>query len=88
MTQIWRKLWHGKNGEFYFEGANIKTIMGQISQYYNVDVEYKDDIKYSFVMKIKRTVPVSELLKIMELTDLVHFKIEGNKITVMGNNKK
>jgi transmembrane sensor len=77
-----------KNGKFYFEGANIKTIMSQISKYYNVEVEYKDDIKYSFVMKIERTVPVSELLKIMELTDLVRFKIDGNKITVTGNNKK
>lgn len=77
-----------KNGQFYFEGANIKTIMGQISKYYNVEVEYKDNVKYSFVMKIERTVPVSELLKIMELTDLVHFKIDGNKITVMGEQKK
>jgi transmembrane sensor len=77
-----------KNGQFYFEGANTKTIMSQISRYYNVEVEHKDDIKYSFVMKIGRTVPVSELLKIMELTDLVHFKIDGNKITVTENNKK
>lgn len=77
-----------KNGQFYFEGTNIKTIMGQISKYYDVDIEFKDNIKYSFVMKIDRKVPVSELLKIMEMTDLVRFKIDGNKITVMGNNKK
>jgi transmembrane sensor len=77
-----------KNGQFYFEGANIRTIMGQISKYYNVNIEYKEDIRYSFVMKTSRTVPVSELLKIMELTDLVRFKIDGNKIIVMGNKKK
>lgn len=77
-----------KNGQFYFEGANIKTIMSQISKYYNVEVEFRDNIRYSFVMKIQRNVPVSELLKIMELTDLVKFKIDGNKITVIGNNKK
>lgn len=72
-----------KNGQFYFEGANIQTIMSQISKYYDVDVVYKGDIHYSFVMKISRTVPISELLKIMELTDLVRFKIDGNKIAVM-----
>jgi ferric-dicitrate binding protein FerR (iron transport regulator) len=77
-----------KNGQFYFGGANIKTIMNQISKYYNVDVEYKDDVNYSFVMKISRTEPISELLKIMELTDLVRFKIDGNKITVMEYTKK
>jgi transmembrane sensor len=77
-----------KNGQFYFGGANIKTIMNQISKYYNVDVEYKGDINYSFVMKIARTVPISELLKIMELTDLVRFKIDGNKITVLEYTKK
>ena len=77
-----------KNGQFYFDGANIKTVMNQISKCYNVDVEYKGNINYSFVMKISRTVPISELLKIMELTDLVRFKIDGNKITVMEYNKK
>lgn len=76
-----------KNGKFHFEGANIRTIMGQISKYYNVNVEYRDDINYSFVMKSSRSVPVSELLKVMELTDLVRFKIEGNKIIVLGNKK-
>lgn len=77
-----------KNGQFYFEGANIKTIMNQISKFYDVEIEYKDVINYSFVMKTQRNVSVSELLKIMELTDLVRFKIDGNRITVMGNNKK
>lgn len=77
-----------KNGQFYFDGANIQTIMNQISKFYDVDVEYKGDIHYSFVMKISRTVPISELLKIMELTDLVRFKIDGNTITVMEFNKK
>ncbi|PRZ20109.1 FecR family protein [Flavobacterium granuli] len=77
-----------KKGQFYFEGANIQTIMSQISKYYDIDVVYKGNINYSFVMKISRTVPISELLKIMELTDLVRFKIDGNKITVMEFNKK
>lgn len=77
-----------KNGQFHFEGANIRTIMGQISKFYNVDVEYRDDVKYSFVMKSSRSVPVSELLKVLELTDLVHFKIEGNKIIVLANKKQ
>ncbi len=72
-----------KNGRFYFDGTDIKTMMRQLSRWYNVDVEFKADIKSSFVAKISRDEPVTELLKILELTNLVHFKIEGNKITVM-----
>ncbi len=72
-----------KNGKFYFDGADIKTMMRQLSRWYNVEVEYKADIKSSFVAKISRDEPVTELLKILELTNLVHFKIEGNKITVI-----
>ncbi len=72
-----------KNGTFHFDGADIQIIMRQIEKWYNVDVVYKDNIKYSFVANISRDVNVSQLLNILQLTDLVHFKIEGNKITVM-----
>jgi ferric-dicitrate binding protein FerR (iron transport regulator) len=72
-----------KNGRFYFDGTDIKIIMRQIEKWYNVDVEFHSDIKYSFVANISRTKNVSELLKILQLTDLVHFEINGNKIIVM-----
>ena len=72
-----------KNGRFYFEEADIKTIMRQVEKWYNVEVKYEADIKYSFVAEISRSENVSRLLNILELTRLVHFKIEGNKITVM-----
>jgi hypothetical protein len=72
-----------KNGTFHFDGANVQTIMRQVERWYNVDVVYNDKINYSFVANISRDVNVSQLLNILQLTDLVHFKIEGNKITVM-----
>jgi transmembrane sensor len=72
-----------KNGRFYFDGADIKTVMRQVEKWYNVDITYESEIPYSFVAKISRNVNASELLKVLQLTELVHFKIEGNKITVM-----
>ena len=72
-----------KNGQFYFKGTELKSIMRQIEKYYNVEVEFKDDINYEFYAKMDRNINVSEFLKKLELTNLVHFKIEGNKITVM-----
>jgi hypothetical protein len=73
-----------KDGLFRFEDADIKTIMRQLSRWYAVDVVYEGNIPaFPFMAKIPRDVPVSELLKLLELTNLVHFKIEGKTVTVM-----
>jgi transmembrane sensor len=80
-TTAWR------DGQFYFEGADIKVVMNQISKWYDLDVAYRGTINSSFVMKISKDVPLSELLKIMEMTDLVRFKLEGKKIIVMSYTK-
>jgi transmembrane sensor len=71
-----------KNGRFEFKGTNIETIMRQVEKWYDVDVQFEDKINYNFVADINRDVPVSELLRLLELTNLVHFKVEGNKIIV------
>jgi ferric-dicitrate binding protein FerR (iron transport regulator) len=72
-----------KNGQFFFTGTDIRTIMKQVEAYYDVQVEYRDEIPYQFVAKISRDVNVSAFLEKLELTNLIHFKIEGKKIIVM-----
>lgn len=73
-----------KDGLFRFDGKNIETIMRELARTYDMEVAYTGKVPaYPFVAKIPRDVPVSEILKLLELTDLVHFKIEGKKITVM-----
>jgi ferric-dicitrate binding protein FerR (iron transport regulator) len=72
-----------KNGRFQFTDASIETILKEISRYYDAEIVYKDKIPGEFVADISRDVPVSKLLHILELTNRVHFKIEGKKITVM-----
>lgn len=72
-----------KNGYFMFQDNNISEIMDQISRWYNVDVEIKGDLSNkTFGGIYSRNKDINELLKGLELTDLVHFKIEGRKITV------
>jgi hypothetical protein len=71
-----------KNGRFYFNGTDLKTIMHQVENYYNVQVEFKDDINYEFYAKVDRQINISDFLKKLELTNLVHFTIEGNKVIV------
>lgn len=72
-----------KDGLFSFINSDIQTIMKQCSRWYDVDVNYQGNIPYQFVATISRDVPISKLLKILEMTDRVHFKINGKKITVM-----
>ena len=72
-----------KNGRFYFKNADINVIMRQVERWYDAEVVYENDIPDHFVADIPRDVPASKLLELLELTNHVHFKIEGKKITVM-----
>ena len=77
-----KKVTAWKNEQFYFNGDDIITIMKEVEMVYNVKVIFKDKINFSFVAKISRNENLSELLRVLELTDVVHFKIEGNNVIV------
>jgi transmembrane sensor len=71
-----------KNGLFQFDGAGIKTIMREISRWYDVDIIYSGKVPVrSFEGKIKRDAQISDVLKILELSN-VKFNVEGRKIFV------
>lgn len=73
-----------KDGKFRFsENTDIGAIMRQISRWYNVDIEYQGKIDQRFWGSISKDVNVSQVLKILEATGGVKFKVEGNKIIVM-----
>jgi ferric-dicitrate binding protein FerR (iron transport regulator) len=71
-----------KDGLFRFNGTDIETIMRQVARWYNVEVIYKDKINEQFVAEIPRSVKVSKLLELLELTKQVHFIISDKTITV------
>jgi ferric-dicitrate binding protein FerR (iron transport regulator) len=73
-----------KNGNFLFADEDIETIMRRISRWYNVEVEYRGNLSdKNFAGSISRYENVSEVLKMLELTGTIHFKIEGRRIIVM-----
>ncbi|MBS1563033.1 MAG: FecR domain-containing protein [Bacteroidetes bacterium] len=72
-----------KNGQFLFKDATISSIMHEVARWYDVDVVYEARIEKHFIADIPRNVPLSQLLKLLELTDQVHFRIDGRKITVI-----
>lgn len=72
-----------KNGFFQFNDADMPTVMRQIEQWYDVKVNYEGAVpKRSFGGGIQRSLPLSEVLSILEAND-VKFKIEGKNITVL-----
>lgn len=72
-----------KDGRFVFND-NIQGIMRQIARWYDVTVEYAGNISNkAFIGDISRTERVEEVLKMLELTGKIHFKIENRKIVVM-----
>jgi hypothetical protein len=71
-----------KNGYFKFDKADIKTIMRQVSRWYNVDVEFKGEVsKDLFVGKINRSENVSGVLRILELSK-ISTEIKDRKIII------
>ncbi len=73
-----------KNGYFIFSNENIESIMRKVSRWYNVEVDYQGNLSNKdFVGTISRDKNISEILKMLELTGAIHFRIEGRRITVM-----
>jgi transmembrane sensor len=72
-----------KNGQFVFKDTPIDVLMRQVARWYNANIIYDATIPKHFNATIPRATPVSKLLHILEVTNEVHFKIEGNQITVM-----
>ncbi len=77
-----KKMIAWKDEQFYFDGDDIHSIMNQVEMVYNVKVVYEDSIQSSFVAKLSRNESLSSLLQVLELTNVVHFKIDGDIVTV------
>jgi transmembrane sensor len=72
------------NGDFIFNGEDIYTTMRKISRWYDVDVVYQGSSKnLQLEGRVSRSKNISIVLKAMELTGKIHFKLEGRRITVM-----
>jgi len=73
-----------KNGNFSFEHERIGTVMGKISRWYDVDIKYQGKVtQEEFVGSIPKSKNLEEVLHRLELTGLLHFKIEGRSVTIM-----
>lgn len=71
-----------KNGRFDFDNMKIEMIMRQVARWYNVDIVYEAEINERYTVNILRNIPVSNLLKYLEMSGGIRFEIDENKIIV------
>ncbi len=72
-----------KNGLFLFNGKDVRTIMRQISRWYDVEVAYQGEFnKETFSGLVSKASSIDKVLKILEAGG-VHFKLDGKKLIVM-----
>lgn len=71
-----------KNEIFNFRNADVKTVMRQLSRWYDVEVEYKGAVPGSrFQGEIQRNLPLNDVLEGLQTTG-IRFTLEGRKIVI------
>jgi transmembrane sensor len=75
-----------KNGTFDFDNEDIQSVMRKISRWYNVEVEFEGNVsRERFNGALSRKKNIKQMLKMLESTGVVHFKIEERRIIVINN---
>jgi transmembrane sensor len=74
-----------KDGMFTFSNERIEAVMRRIGRWYNVEVEYQGRDKGSdtYSGTVSRFDNISGVLKLLEENAGLHFKVTGNKVTVL-----
>lgn len=73
-----------KTGYFVFNDADIKDLLKSISRWYDVEIVYQEEPnEFKLIGRVSRSKNLSDVLKALELTDKIHFKVQGRRITVM-----
>lgn len=73
-----------KRGKTEFEDADMKTVMTMLERWYDIETVYQtSNMESRFTGTVSRSKNISAVLKLLESTGEVHFKIEGRKVIVM-----
>lgn len=73
-----------KNDLFRFSKESLEDVMRKIGRWYNVEIVYSGvgtDTQFSGM--ISRNVPLSQVLKMLEMTGGAKFRVEGRRVTVL-----
>ncbi|MBO9573536.1 MAG: DUF4974 domain-containing protein, partial [Chitinophagaceae bacterium] len=71
-----------KNGYFNFEGADIQSVMRQLSRWYDIDIKYTGKIKEGkFRGELPRSLNLSEVLEILHDVN-IKYRIQGKTLFI------
>jgi len=73
-----------RNGDFIFNGEDFKTSMCKIARWYDIEVIYDTSAPSNLILRgeVSRSKSISAVLKIMEATGKVHFKLNGRRLII------
>jgi ferric-dicitrate binding protein FerR (iron transport regulator) len=73
-----------KNGVFHFENADIKTVMRQVSRWYDVEVVYKRSLDNDdpLFFEVTRNTNLSDVLRVLNLAGGAKYSIQDKKVIV------
>ncbi|MEO5888857.1 MAG: FecR domain-containing protein [Ferruginibacter sp.] len=73
-----------KEGSFHFEGENLEIILRQLTRWYDIEVVYENKkTENLFYLEMPRNTKLADILKVLELSSGIHFKIEGKIVKVI-----
>ena len=73
-----------KDGLFIFDDEALGIILQRIGRWYDVDIQYHNPNQQQtrFTIHINKYQPITEVLKLIEITKAVDFKIENKTVIV------
>jgi hypothetical protein len=75
-----------KDGYFLFKNTNIKDVVNELERWYNIDIQYEDAMEFENITGyISRNVKISSVLKMLQLSGIVNYEINGSKIIIKGS---
>lgn len=76
-----------KNGQFVFKSANLPQVFNQLARWYDVNFVNDENINVEFSGSMYRSEDFYQLLKLIEFTSNVSFRVEGRKVFVTSQKK-
>jgi ferric-dicitrate binding protein FerR (iron transport regulator) len=73
-----------KSGTFAFDNTSLEDVMNDLSRWYEIQVDYNTDVSnLKFSGTISKYEQIEKVLKLIEMTGSIRFKIQERRIIVM-----
>ena len=73
-----------KEGRFIFQEQTMEEIMNTLARWYDIQVFFENSAvrQVTFTGNLKRYDSFNQIIKFLEMTETVHFKVNGNSVLI------